>query len=62
MANPESVTFIGHVLEYGVILNNYVEQYGLDDYETSVKAIEKITQFTSCEFAPRSNGPMARFQ
>ena len=38
-------------LEYGAILDNYVEQYGLDDYETSVKAIEKITQFTSCEFA-----------
>lgn len=38
-------------LEYGAILDNYVEQYGLDDYETSVNAIEKITQFTSCEFA-----------
>lgn len=38
-------------LEYGAILGNYVEQYGLDDYETSVKAIEKITQFTTCEFA-----------
>lgn len=38
-------------LEYGSVLDNYVEQYGLDDYETSVKAIEKITQFTSCEFA-----------
>ena len=37
-------------LEYGAILDNYVEQYGLDDYETSVKAIEKITQFTTCEF------------
>ena len=37
-------------LEYGAILDNYVEQYGMDDYETSVKAIEKITQFTSCEF------------
>lgn len=37
-------------LEYGAVLDNYVEQYGLDDYETSVKAIEKITQFTSCEF------------
>jgi len=37
-------------LEYGAILDNYVEQYGLDDYETSVKAIERITQFTSCEF------------
>lgn len=40
----------GLTLEYGWILDNYVEQYGLDDYETSVKAIEKITQFTSCEF------------
>lgn len=41
----------GLTLEYGAILDNYVEQYGLDDYETSIRAIEKITQFTSCEFA-----------
>jgi 3-methyladenine DNA glycosylase AlkC len=34
-------------------LDNYIEQYGLDDYETSIKAIEKITQFTSCEFSVR---------
>ncbi|MCD8167527.1 MAG: DNA alkylation repair protein [Bacteroides sp.] len=40
----------GLTLEYGAILDNYIEQYGLDHYETSVKAIEKITQFTSCEF------------
>jgi len=40
-------------LEYGWILSNFVEQYGLDDYETSIKAIEKITQFTSCEFSVR---------
>jgi 3-methyladenine DNA glycosylase AlkC len=40
-------------LEYGWILDNFVEQYGLDDYETSVQAIEKITQFTSCEFSVR---------
>lgn len=38
------------MLEYGAVLDNYVEQYGLDDYETSVKAIERITQFTTCEF------------
>lgn len=44
-------TKFGLTLEYGAILDNYVEQYGLNDYETSVKAIEKITQFTSCEFA-----------
>ncbi len=37
-------------LEYGAILDNYVEQYGLDHYETSIKAIERITQFTSCKF------------
>jgi len=42
------------ILEYGMILDNYVEQYGLDDYETSVKAIERITQFTSCEFVTHS--------
>lgn len=41
----------GLMLEYGWVLDNYVEQYGLDDYETSVKAIERITQFTSCEFS-----------
>ena len=40
----------GLSLEYGAILDNYIEQYGLDDYETSIKAIERITQFTSCEF------------
>ncbi|NDV82239.1 DNA alkylation repair protein [Bacteroides sp. 51] len=40
----------GLTLEYGAILDNYIEQYGLDDYETSIKAIERITQFTSCEF------------
>ena len=47
-------TKFGLTLEYGGILDNYVEQYGLDDYETSVKAIEKITQFTSCEFVTHS--------
>lgn len=40
----------GLTLEYGAILDNFVEQCGLDDLETSVRAIEKITQFTSCEF------------
>ncbi|MCL2373979.1 MAG: hypothetical protein FWC65_01895 [Treponema sp.] len=48
----DDATF-GLSLEYGWILDNFVEQYGLDDYETSVKAIEKITQFTSCEFSVR---------
>ncbi len=47
-------TKFGLTLEYGAILDNYVEQYGMDDFETSVKAIEKITQFTSCEFVTHS--------
>ena len=46
-------TKFGLTLEYGGILSDFIQQYGLDDYETSVKAIEKITQFTSCEFAVR---------
>lgn len=40
-------------LEYGAILDSYIAQYGLHDFETSVKAIEKITQFTTCEFCVR---------
>ncbi|WP_029905339.1 hypothetical protein [Prevotella sp. 10(H)] len=47
-------TKFGLILEYGMILDNFVEQYGLDDYKTSIKAIERITQFTSCEFATHS--------
>jgi 3-methyladenine DNA glycosylase AlkC len=38
----------GLSLEYG-FFGDFVEQYGLDDYETSVNAVEEITQFTSCE-------------
>jgi len=45
-------TKFGLSLEYG-ILAGFVQQYGLDDYETSVHAIEEITQFTSCEFTVR---------
>ena len=37
------------LLEYGWILDDFIEQYGIDDYETSVKVIEELTQFTSCE-------------
>ncbi|MBC3539303.1 DNA alkylation repair protein [Rufibacter sediminis] len=32
---------------------DYVELYGLEDLETSVPAMEQITQFISCEFAVR---------
>jgi 3-methyladenine DNA glycosylase AlkC len=32
---------------------DYIESYGINHFETSVKAIEFVTQFTSCEFAVR---------
>jgi 3-methyladenine DNA glycosylase AlkC len=32
---------------------DYIETYGLNDFNSSVKAIESITQFVSCEFAVR---------
>jgi len=32
---------------------DFIEFYGLENYKTSVKAFEQITQFTSCEFAVR---------
>lgn len=45
----------GHVedgLAY-MFLPDYIETYGLEDYETSIDALEFITQFVSCEFAVR---------
>ena len=36
-----------------VFLADYIETYGLDDFDTSVKAFEIVTQFISCEFAVR---------
>jgi len=32
---------------------DFVEVYGIDDFETSINAFEKITQYTSAEFAVR---------
>lgn len=32
---------------------DFIENYGIDDFETSAKSIEIVTQFTSCEFAVR---------
>ncbi|WP_411030008.1 DNA alkylation repair protein [Spongiimicrobium sp. 3-5] len=32
---------------------DFIERYGLEYYEVSVKALESVTQFTSCEFAVR---------
>ncbi|KOS08235.1 DNA alkylation repair protein [Flavobacterium akiainvivens] len=36
-----------------VIFPDYIETYGLDYFETSVKAFDRITRFISCEFAVR---------
>ncbi len=36
-----------------IFLPDYIETYGIDDFEISMKAIEEITQFISCEFAVR---------
>lgn len=49
-------------LEY-MFLPDYIETYGIDDYATSVEALEFTTQFVSCEFAVRPfllkyTGPM----
>ncbi|MGO4773762.1 DNA alkylation repair protein [Flavobacterium sp. W22_SRS_FK3] len=36
-----------------IFFADYIEKYGLDDFETSAKAFVSITQFISCEFAVR---------
>lgn len=36
-----------------MFLPDFIEVFGLEDYDTSILAMEHITQFTSCEFAVR---------
>ncbi len=36
-----------------IFIPDYIETYGLDNYEHSIRAIEFVTQFVSCEFAVR---------
>lgn len=36
-----------------MFLPDYIETYGLEDFESSVRVLEITTQFTSCEFAVR---------
>lgn len=36
-----------------MFLPDYIETYGIDDLESSVEALEFVTQFVSCEFAVR---------
>ncbi|TWV98773.1 DNA alkylation repair protein [Chitinophaga pinensis] len=42
----------GEALEF-IFFPDYLATYGLDHYDISVKAIEFVTQFISCEFAVR---------
>jgi len=44
--------FGNQALQY-LFIPDYIEKYGIDNFEGSVKAFEKVTQFTSCEFAVR---------
>src|SRR5688572_8405768 len=37
----------------GMLFPDFVEQFGLDDFDTSVRALECFTQFSSSEFAVR---------
>src|SRR5882672_4527138 len=37
----------------GMIFPDFVEQFGLDEFDTSVRALEWFTQFSSSEFAVR---------
>jgi 3-methyladenine DNA glycosylase AlkC len=37
----------------GMLFPNFVEKYGMDDYDTSIEAIELYTQFSTSEFAIR---------
>ena len=36
-----------------MFLPDYIETYGINDYEAAVRTIEEVTQFVSCEFAVR---------
>jgi 3-methyladenine DNA glycosylase AlkC len=60
--NIDTILMLIHQLEKNGIKENsiefmflpdFIELYGLENYNTSIKAFERITQFTSCEFAVR---------
>ncbi|CAG5003177.1 putative protein YhaZ [Dyadobacter sp. CECT 9275] len=36
-----------------IFLADYIETYGMEDFDTSVRALEMVTRFISCEFAVR---------
>lgn len=62
---PQTITILKKIIEQLKIqgigedglaymfLPDYIETYGIDDFENSVAALEFVTQFVSCEFAVR---------
>lgn len=52
IANLRAINFGEDSLTF-MFLPDYVEVYGLDHYDDATRALEFITQFTSCEFAVR---------
>lgn len=62
---PEAVAIIDKIIENlkknsftdgnlaFIFFADYIENYGLEDFKTSMKAFVSITQFISCEFAVR---------
>jgi 3-methyladenine DNA glycosylase AlkC len=62
---PEAVELIDRIIKklradnFGedslafIFFPDYIETYGLDDFDHAVKAFETVTQFVSCEFAVR---------
>lgn len=36
-----------------MFIPDFIEQYGINEFDTSMKAMENVTQFTSCEFGIR---------
>jgi 3-methyladenine DNA glycosylase AlkC len=46
-----------------MFIADYIERYGIDDFESAVDALEAVTPFVGCEFAvrdflPEFNGKM----
>lgn len=37
----------------GLVFSDYVQVYGLNDWEVSIKALERFTQYSTAEFAVR---------
>lgn len=52
IAHLKKTGFTENSLEF-MFFPDYIEVFGLDHFESSVRSIESVTQFTSCEFAVR---------